>query len=234
MNTKTDKHPMPPYVPYSTLFNFISDLHEHPLPSHIDKSMMTKMSGSGQSAMIAAFKSLKLVNSNSEPTEVLKNLVESPPDEYEKILAEIVKSTYSFLFTNDFDIKSTTSKQVETKFRDFVGASGSTLTKCITFFLAAAQAAKIPVSPHVKAPTLQRSNGAKKKKQKNESNKPAEQELRSNYEDNMDESQTRFVIPLKGSEDGLVLLPKNLNEIQAKKAVKMINFILENYYETEE
>ncbi len=234
MNTENIKQPMPPYVPYSTLSKFISELHEHPLPTHVDKSMMTKMSGSAQSAMIAAFKSLKLINGDFEPTDTLKNLVESAPEQYEEILAGIIKSTYGFLFTSDFNIGNTTSKQVEMKFRDVVGASGSTLTKCISFFLAAAQAAKIFVSPHVKAPIIPKTNGTKKKKTKEKFSKSAEQALPTNALESADKSMTKFVIPLKGSEDGVVMLPENLNETQAKKAVKMINFILENYYETEE
>lgn len=245
MPSESTKYPMPPYVPYKTFSSFISKLSENEMmPSHVDKSLMTKMSGSGQSAMISALKSMELVNTNSEPQQRLKKLVHpESPEEYKITLTDIIKNTYPFLFESGFNLQNTTSKQVENKFKDAVGASGSTLTKCISFFLSACKTAQIPVSPHVKAPQPPKTNGNKRKKFQNtqqDNTKPADELGNMNGTTGFppplppEGSMTKFTIPLKDSEDGVVYLPSNLTEQQAKKAVKMAVFILSNYYEIED
>ncbi len=238
MSSENTKDVLPPYVPFTTFSNFISSLAEHEvLPSHVDKSLMTKMSGSGQSAMTAALRSLRLVNEEFEPSELLEKLVKGGPDEFKKALAEVVKNTYGFLFEDGFNIENTTSKQVETKFKESTTASGSTLTKCISFFLSASSAADIKVSPHVKAPPAAKASGGRRKKIKQE---PETEDPQKNEgiepENPIPEMQnmTKFDIPLKDTENGVVLLPGDLNEQQAKKAVKMIEFILNQYYELED
>lgn len=227
---------IPPYVPYSTFSKFIDGLAEHPtLPSHIDKSLMSKMSGSGQSSLTAALKSLRLISDETEPRQILFDLVYAKPDEKKGFLSQIVKSSYPFLFESGFSISNTTSKQVEAKFREYASATGSTLTKCISFFLAIAKDAEISVSPHVKAPSLAKpSNGSKKKKAPplvGDSIDP------SNKDKDMDEppkGMTKFDIPLKDTDNGIIYLPEGLTEAQAIKAVKMANFILRSYYEIDD
>ena len=240
MASESPKYPMPPYVPYSTFSSFISGLAEHEMiPSHVDKSLMTKMSGSGQSAMVSALKSLKLVNADSEPENRLKELVSpASPETYKVTLTQIIQETYAFLFESGFNLQNTTSNQVESKFREAVGASGSTLTKCISFFLSACESAGIAVSPHVKAPQPPKTNGNKKRKSPAPAPRtaPAENEISSsgNTAPALGEGMTKFTIPIKDSEDGVVYLPDNLTDQQAKKAVKMAVFILNNYYDIEE
>ena len=40
----------------------------------------------------------------------------------------------------------------------------------------------------------------------------------------------RITIPLRDFEDGIIYLPANLEDNDAKRAIKMVKFILEEYY----
>ncbi len=229
MTTNTGKKILPPYVPYSTFVNFIGGLRDAGVPSHIDKSIMPKMSGSGQSAMMAAIKSMHLIDDSSQPTNNLKKLIDSNEDNQSFVMADIVKQTYPLIFDNGFNIKTATSKLVEDKFRD-AGASGSTLTKCISFFLAAAKAADLEVSPHVKAPKLQ--TQPRKKRTKPVKERPIQEEssIPSEVEQEVPDGMERITVPLRGMDDGIIYFPSVLDEQEAKKAVKMARFILNNFY----
>jgi len=229
MTTDTKKQLTPPYVPYSSFTSFINGLKKTGVPSHIDRSIMNTMSGSGQSAMIAALKSMKLINAESEPDNRLNTLVNGSEEEFSTTMTEIVKSTYAFLFDDSIDIKNTTSKKVEDKFRDR-GPTGSTLTKCIAFFLAAAKAANIPVSVHVKAPKLQRSSSKAKPKMKDKGSEDTHMSETLPSLDNIPEGMERITVPLRNMDDGVILFPNNLSEEDARAAVKMAKFILNNYY----
>jgi len=228
MAAEKDKVHVPPYVPYSTFRSFINGLASTGIPSHIDRSIMDKMSGSGQSAMIATLKSLNLVNDKLEPTKSLEVIVTGSENDFSTTLSALIKNTYPFLFDGSINIEKATSKKIEDKFRD-AGASGSTLTKCISFFLTAAKAANIPVSPHVKAPKLQRSSTpAKKKAKAHEKN-----EVDNNFGEEFDstpEGMEKITISLPGMDDGIVYFPANMTKEQADLAVKMTKFILNNYY----
>ncbi len=227
MATETKKQPTPPYVPYTTFTSFLNSLKKTGIPSHIDRSVMGTMSGSGQSAMIATLKSLRLINLELEPTPELSSLVNGSESDFSTTLNKLVKSTYSFLFDGSIQIENTTSKKVEEKFRN-IGASGSTLTKCISFFLAAAKAAGIPVSTHVKAPKIQRKASAKSK----DSSKPATSNLDQGQDNSIPshEDMEKLTVSLPGMDDGYIYFPSGMTDQQSKLAVKMAKFILDNYY----
>lgn len=233
MSNEQDKKTLPPYVPYTTFISFINGLREvGAIPSHIDKSIMHKMSGSGQSAMMATIKSMQLINENSVPNEILINLVNKFDEDYSNILAEIVPKTYPFLFNGSINIQIATSKLVEDKFRE-AGASGSTLTKCISFFLAIAKDANIPVSSHVRAPKLQRKIISKKK---NGVAKPGKVDSTQDEPEKLikEDDMEKITIPLPGMDDGYVFFPADMSNEQSKLAVKMTRFILDNFYGIEE
>ena len=74
MATKPHKTPPPPYVSYSSFRNFINKLGESTVPSRIDKSVMTNLSGSTQYALLPALHWLGLIESDGTPDDVLKDL----------------------------------------------------------------------------------------------------------------------------------------------------------------
>lgn len=171
MVEKTEKQILPPYIPYKTFNNFINGLRETGIPQQIDKSVLRSMSGAMQSATIAALKFLNLIDASAKPTQKMTQLVDASVENYSSTLKNILTESYDFLFEDNFNLEQATGTQVENKFKNS-GVSGSTVTKCIAFFLTASKEAKIKVSGHVRPPPLARVIGQRKpnqtKKDKNE------------------------------------------------------------------
>lgn len=161
MAIKPEKTVLPPYISYKTLTNFINGLRETGIPHQIDKSVLRTMSGAVQSATIASLKFLGLINSSAIPTKHLKQLVETDGDNYIAALKDVLVESYSFLLKNGINIEQATGTQVENKFKE-QGVSGSTITKCVAFFLAAAKDAGIKVSSHVRPPAIKRTVNSQK------------------------------------------------------------------------
>jgi Family of unknown function (DUF5343) len=231
-SAESKKRALPPYVSYTSFYNLINELKKSGIPSHVDRSILNRMSGSAQAAMLATLKSLKLTTLEGEPTENFRSLINASEENFSKILHGIVKSTYDFLFSNSIDLETTTTKKVEEKFRE-IGASGSTLSRCIAFFLAAAKVANIPVSRYVKPPKIERSLKTKDKVYSEKSQNQENEYHTISEEENLFESSdmVKITIPLRDTLDGLILFPKNMDEKQIRQAVKMADFILKNYYE---
>lgn len=155
MASKSEKPVLPPYISYKTFINFISGLRETGIPHQIDKSVLRTMSGAIQSATIASLKFLDLINQNAIPTDKLKQLVETDGDNYTIAFRNVLVESYAFMLKNGINIEQATGTQVENKFKE-QGVSGSTITKCVAFFLAAAKDAGIKVSSHVRPPAIKR------------------------------------------------------------------------------
>ncbi len=151
MIDETEKPMTPAYIPYKTFTRFINWLHGTHIPTQIDKSMMSKMSGGDQSAMISALKFLKLIDSDGKPSQQFIQLIESNEETKSSLLKTVLERAYPFIFEDSIDLKRATTKQIEEAFKG-QGASGSTVVKCIAFFLAAAKAADLEISPFVKTP----------------------------------------------------------------------------------
>jgi Family of unknown function (DUF5343) len=161
MAEKIEKQILPPYIPYKTFVNFINKLRETGVPNQIDKSVLRGMSGAMQSATIAALKFLNLIDSFAKPTQKLTQLVDASGENYSLALKNVLTESYIFLFESGFKLEQATSTEVENKFKA-KGVSGSTITKCIAFFLAASKEANITVSIHVRPPSLARSSTQRK------------------------------------------------------------------------
>jgi len=157
---ETEKRAMPPYVTFKGFINFINMLRGHPLPHQIDRSLMTNLSGSGQSTLLACLRSLVLINPASEPTSAFEKLVAAEPEsaEYKEALKGVLPNAYPFLVDGTLDIARATTRQLEEVFRAY-GVSGSTINKAISFFIAAAKECGITVSSHI---TIRKAAGPRK------------------------------------------------------------------------
>ena len=150
---ETEKHEkspiknIPPYLPYKTFINFVDGL-KVAMPARIDKSIMGSMAGGVQSQLFSALKYLKLIGQNDIPNDRLVRLANSEGPEREKVLREVLTSSYTFLFNDGVDLKRATPKLVDDYFEN-AGVSGDTVRKCVAFFLAAAKATSIPLSHHL-------------------------------------------------------------------------------------
>lgn len=144
---KTGQKTLPPYIPFKTFSNFIESLQQG-IPSRIDRSLMSTMSGSVQIQLITTLKYLGLITKKGLPTETLPRLVNSEGLERKQVIREILKSSYSYLFIAGFQIENITAHQFEDKFKE-IGAGGQTLRKCINFFIEAAKVAELTISPYI-------------------------------------------------------------------------------------
>lgn len=211
MSEKTEKANLPVYIPYKGFSFFINGLKERGIPQQIDRSIFPTMSGSGQSAMMAGLRFLNLIDNNSKPTNKLKQLVDASSENYSTALRDVLVESYAFLTKGDLNLEFASGKQVEDKFRE-QGASGSTITKCVAFFLAAARDAGIKVSSHVRPPKIARiarTNGIRKK----QAGKEQCDEMPDEVEDDADveiEGADRFQIPIPGKRNATIIIPKDL------------------------
>ena len=65
----------PPYTSYRTFRTFIDDLHEHGIPSRIDRSVLTRFSGVVGTQLMHALRFLGLIEDDGRPTQHLRELV---------------------------------------------------------------------------------------------------------------------------------------------------------------
>lgn len=238
MADETKKPEAPPYVTNATFTNFIKGLRETGIPSRIDKSVLSKLSGSSQSALVAGLKWLDLIDAAGVPTAKLQALVDAEGPKYSQALRSVLEGSYAFMTDGSIDLAKGTGSQLEAKFREY-GPTGSTVSKCMAFFIVAARDAGVQLGPHIKAPKTQ-SNGNTKKRVK----KPAQAADNSGDEgddggdvlDGIPDSMSGFVkipIPLHGMEDGAVFLPDNMTASQWAYALKITKFLIENYRQEE-
>ncbi|SRR6266487_1550666 len=136
----------PPYISYRTFSGFIERLRTG-MPSRVDRSVMSSLSGSNQSQLMAALRYLGLISPNGLPTEKLSKLVSAEDAKFQRGMREILFLSYPFLFKG-FDLQKATFDELTGQFAG-AGASGDTVRKCVAFFLAAAKHAGLQVSPFV-------------------------------------------------------------------------------------
>src|SRR6516164_10608265 len=65
----------PPYTSYRTFKTFIEDLHEHGVPSRVDRSVLTRFSGVVGAQLMHALRFLGLIEDDGRPTQRLNELV---------------------------------------------------------------------------------------------------------------------------------------------------------------
>jgi hypothetical protein len=141
----------PPFLSFTTLANFLDQFVDSTVPSHIDKSIFpSSMSGGNQVYLQSALKYLGLVSDSNVPQPEFHALVAANEEDRARIWNEILHREYAFLL-KDIEIDRATTRIVVDRFKE-VGMGGDTIRKAMTFFLHAAKAAKMTVSPHVKAP----------------------------------------------------------------------------------
>src|SRR5215472_5740671 len=124
----------PPYVAHKTFVNFVNGLGQG-IPSRIDKSIMRSLAGSTQGQLMATLRYFCLITVDGVPEPFLKKLVASEGEDRKKLMAEMVKRSYDFVFSSDLDLQNATTSQVEELFSS-QGVAGETRRKAFSFFLA--------------------------------------------------------------------------------------------------
>ncbi len=148
--TDTDKV-LPPYLSYKTFATFIEGLKVG-MPARIDRSVMKTLSGANQSWLMGALRYLKLISDDGIPTDRLRQLANSEGADRQKRLQEVARSAYAFLFRDGFHLQTVTPRQLDEAFGN-AGPRGDTIRRCVTFFVALAKDAGLPLSPHIQKAT---------------------------------------------------------------------------------
>ena len=129
---------------------------------------MTNLSYSTQAQLLAAMRYLNLINTEGTPQPILARFVDTEEAKQSEIVSEILKDRYAFVFTT-LDLSRATMEELEKRFKE-VGITGSTVGRAVGFFLGAADAGGIQLSPHIKksapsaAPRTSRPRGKRRPK----------------------------------------------------------------------
>lgn len=140
----SERKPLPPYMPYKTFGSFLDHLRAIGMPSHIDKSVMTHLSGGMQSWLKAALRYMKLINADDTPTKLLEELAAAQGDDRKVLLKTLFDQTYAFL-NGKVDLKNTTPAKLRQAVVD-EGGQGDTVDKIIAFMLAMAKDANVQLA----------------------------------------------------------------------------------------
>lgn len=126
-------------------------------PSRVTREVLSKVAGSMQTWLIAALKYFQLIDEDNRPTPKLDALATATDRERPKLIAEMLRAGYPFLFENGVDLSNITYGDLKRKFEE-TGAQGETAVKAISFFTGMAKLAEMEVSPFV-ATRRRRTNG---------------------------------------------------------------------------
>lgn len=143
-----DRKPVPPYVAYKTLSNFL-ERFKQALPGRIDRGLMGSMSGAAQSQVTTALRYLGMISENNIPTQLMRRYATGEESERRAALREMLQASYPFIFSGDFDLSTATASQLRECFADKTSATGETLGRCMAFLKDAAADADIDVSPFI-------------------------------------------------------------------------------------
>ena len=138
----------PPYTSYRTFKTLIEDLHEHGVPTRIDRSVLTRFSGVVGTQLMHAIRFLGLIEDHAHPTQRLKELVEAHgAGRWPEKLMELLRLEYAPIFA--IDLETATPSHFNETFRRAFPAADAVVQKCVTFFLYAASDAGVKISGRV-------------------------------------------------------------------------------------
>ena len=137
----------PPYTSYRTFKTLIEDLHEHGVPTRIDRSVLTRFSGVVGTQLMHALRFLGLVDDQAHPTQRLKELVDAHGGRWPERLLELLRREYAPIFA--IDLETATPSHFNETFRKAFPAADAVVQKCVTFFLYAASDAGVKISGRV-------------------------------------------------------------------------------------
>lgn len=213
MTETTQKSAAPAYGSLKTVNGVLNALRENGashIPSRIDKSVMPTLSGSAANETIATLKYLGLIKESGATTTAFTAYVMASDEERKPLLAELIRGSYVFIFSADFDLERATSGMLAEAFRQ-QGIGGSTLVRAVSFFLSACKEAGVKVSPSLKAPASKSNSTPKVTKDRNNSSSHVPPPPPPAPLDSVDKDKVhKFELPIPGKPSVVVLIPKEL------------------------
>lgn len=173
---RTRSRGAPPYTSYRTFKTFIEDLHEHGVPSRIDRSVLTRFSGVVGTQLVHALRFLGLIEDDGRPTQHLKDVVKAHgAGHWPETLLKLLREEYAPMFA--IDLETATPSHFNEAFRKAFPAADAVVQKCVTFFLYAASDAGVKISGRVLKGRKPRSLTPRKKPARPAFSHPPIQEL---------------------------------------------------------
>ncbi len=162
-DTKTER--IPPYTSYKTFRTLIDDLRTHGVPSHIDRDVLKRFSGSVGTQLMTALRFLKLISDANAPEPALESLVEAKElEQWKKALATTLKAAYGDIMA--LDLKRATPMALSKEFKERYTGKDDVVKKCVRFFVHAVKDAGIELSPRIANATRERRRATPNKPKK--------------------------------------------------------------------
>jgi hypothetical protein len=159
VSIKPEARLTPPYAPWPTFKGFLDTLKSTAIPSHIDPSVMARMSGSAMSQVRTTLRFLDLMEDSGLVTKKLRELVAAyGTEDWKDVLSPVIYEAYVDI-VGDLDLDSATLRQLVERFRTMGNVSGSVLRKALRFYLAALNETGSKYSPHLRMRGLSTATG---------------------------------------------------------------------------
>jgi len=152
----------PPYVSFKTLMTIVTKMEAEGTPPRIDRSYLERFAGGYQTQIIAALRSLDLIDAKGEVQPSLVELVDDGDHRADHV-AKVVRRFYPEPVR--LGTVNATQGQLEEAFRDY-GVTGDTLRKAIGFYMAAAKYGQVPVSKNFRVPAVTGADGRRPAKRR--------------------------------------------------------------------
>ena len=172
------KRMSPPYATFGSFISFLNNLRDTTMPQRIDRSVFGNASGSIIYSVLAALRSLNLIDDVGTPSSDLVDLVNASDEDRKPLLRKILRAGYPTLFNGQINLAAVTAGQFDEHIRNEYDLKGSTIDKIAAFFIAAATTAEIPISPHLKGRRATSPSSSSKKSAKQR--KKSEGDVRHN------------------------------------------------------
>jgi hypothetical protein len=211
MTDSTTKIPSPPYVSFKTFTTLLDQLKEAKLvPDQIDRSFLKNFSGAAQSELQLALKFFGFTDENYRVKPALEDFAFASNSDRKSKLAELLVLRYDFVLKNpSINIEKATTNQVADAFRT-KQLSGSTLSRAVSFFIAAAKETGIKIPEHLKAPAISKESTPKPRKKGASDSKTADEKI----DEESDLSKPRphnFEIPIPGKSSVKISVPADFD-----------------------
>ncbi len=146
--TAEKKQPLAPYVSWATFRGLMQNIRQH-TPAAIDRSVLRDgRSGAQASQLETTLRFLGLKDDEDRPTPLCERYLKADPEQEPAVLQEILAKAYGPALPLK-DLNAMTTKLLHERLAKW-GNTGSTLRKARKFFLEAAKAANVELSPRLR------------------------------------------------------------------------------------
>jgi hypothetical protein len=202
------------YVPFETFENFVSTLNSTLVPDHIDRGMMSNLSGAVQSHLLSALRFLGLVTGKDDKvTDEFRQLVSTyGTDGWNQALQALLKQAYADITV---DIGTTTDQKLRGAFETAFKLDGSMLDRAVRFYIQGFKRAGATISPHVgkrKPRGVRKPRGNSGTTNGGTKNPPVQEPKDHVIRKERTKGTVAYPLYFKGKPEGSLVVPEDLSE----------------------